>query len=551
MNSEFPMVRQDRPVRADLWLLLVALLGGALFFTSLDRLWPLADTDVNMASTALIADAREFLISQGIPAERHLAASRLQVDGRILDYLLRSFGHDYTQRLIREGKAVYFYEIYFKEGDNPDSAWVALHPEAGVVGWGRTVQEDAAGAVVEPDLARATAADLVTAALGLRLGDLEESGQFLRARPARRDHVFVYEHHLSHEPELRERVTVTIAGDELIGVQRILVLPESARRDSRRRQAPMIALQMAGILLVGIAALGALVVFLTRLQRGQVRLRAAALWVGIIAVFFLVTQTLDSASLLVRWDPLWPRWVAALQSLGFSLGQGAWIAFGIFIVIAAGDALDREMNARRGESLWKAGRGMILDPTVGMASLRGFLVGLVCGGALVGTLLLLERFAGAWMAIQPQGFFFFAINSSVPTVSILLYFLMVALIEELGYRFFAGSWLLSLTGRRWIAILLPAILYGMTHTGLEFLPPAEPFWGRAIAFTAIGCVWGWAFFRYGALTVVLSHFTADLFIFSWPRLGSGDPVLIAKAVATIAVPLIPAIAYFLFRRWRV
>lgn len=40
-------------------------------------------------------------------------------------------------------------------------------------------------------------------------------------------------------------------------------------------------------------------------------------------------------------------------------------------------------------------------------------------------------------------------------------------------RFFAGTWLLSLTGKSWIAIAVPAILHGASHTGLDFLPPAK------------------------------------------------------------------------------
>ena len=85
------------------------------------------------------------------------------------------------------------------------------------------------------------------------------------------------------------------------------------------------------------------------------------------------------------------------------------------------------------------------------------------------------------------------------------------------------------------------MVYGLTHTTLGFLPPAEPFWGRALVMTLVGCVWGWAFFRYDALTVVLSHLTCDLFIFSWPRLASGEPALIAGAIVTVALPLVPAV----------
>jgi hypothetical protein len=236
--------------------------------------------------------------------------------------------------------------------------------------------------------------------------------------------------------------------------------------------------------------------------------------------------------------------VAGFQSLAEGAAAGAWVLLVLFVVIAAGDALDREGSAGRGATLQEVARGRIVSAPVGLASLRGFLVGLVCGGVLAASVLGLEAIYGGWSPIQPQGFFFFALNSRAPALATLLYFRMVALVEELAYRFFAGTWLLSVTGKRWLAILVPAVLYGTTHTGLEFLPPAEPFWGRAVALTLVGCVWGWAFLRFDALTVVLSHFTADLFIFNWPRLASGDPVLLAKALATVAVPLVPAILWY-------
>ena len=541
--TPLPSARMDRSrfLRSDRALLFAALVCGVFFFASLDRLWPLAAIDLHAPPEELIATGREWLAARNVPAGSS-AASRLTVDEELLDYLHRAFGRDQTQRLIREGFPIYLYDVRFKERDDPDFAWVAIHPDKGVLSWGRTVQEDAPGAFIEMDDARAIASRAVPQGEGF-----VETGRIERTRPNRRDHFFVYERYLSRSPELRERLSVTVTGTALTAAGRELILPESARRDLRTREAPSVALQTTGFLLAGVAALGALVVFLTRLQRGQIELRRAAWWVAIIATFFMITQILRSANLLLGWDPLWPRWIATLQSLGFSLAQGAWIALALFIVIAAGDALDRELRAGRGESLWAIGQGRLFRRAVGMASLRGFLIGLICGATLVSVITLLEVMSGAQVALQPQGFFFFALNSDAPAVSTLLYFLMVALVEELGYRFFGGSWLLSMTGKRWLAIGLPALLYGVTHTGLPFIPPYEPFWGRAVAFAVVGAIWGWAFFRYDALTVVLSHFAADLFIFNWPRLASGDPLLVAKAVATIAVPLIPA-AFLLWPR---
>jgi hypothetical protein len=39
----------------------------------------------------------------------------------------------------------------------------------------------------------------------------------------------------------------------------------------------------------------------------------------------------------------------------------------------------------------------------------------------------------------------------------------------------------------------------------------------------------------------VSHLTADLFIFNWPRLASAHPDVRLAAVATVAAPLVPAL----------
>lgn len=610
------MVRPSasRPDRSDLALAAVALVAAAVFFVSLDRLWPLARTDLHVPPPVLEERARDFLLEAGFSVADHDAASALKVDASLLDYLQRAFGRAETQRLIASGYPVYWYEVLFKRRGDPDRYWVHLGgsgpgatgsaEDAGrragrLLGWGRTIQEDApAGALDEGD-ARELALETLGRHLGVVLdaaappeevGEPEagwrEQGFYDQVRPARRDRYFIYQRHLSREPELRERLVVTVSGDRVTGVDRSLVMPEAARRAARARRAPVVALQTVGILLAAAAVVGAFAVFLTRLRGGTARLAPAAKWIAVIGACFLATQALRGHELLAAWDPLWPRWIAALQTLALAAAPAAWILLVLFVVIAAGDALDREAAGRsdregtpvgrrgsgpggnpgnrdlpdppgseprpdpRGASLWALARGRIASPAVGLASLRGFLVGLICGGVLAGSILALQALAGAWPPIQPQGFFFFALNSRAPLLATLLYFFMVALVEELAYRYFGGTFLLRATGRRWLAVLVPAALYGLTHTGLEFLPPAEPFWGRAVVMTLVGCVWGWAYFRYDALTVVLSHFTADLFIFNWPRLGSGEPLLAAKAAAVIAVPLLPALLWVVRRQGR-
>ena len=536
--------------RSDWGLLAAAVLAGTLFFTHLGDLWPLARFDVTADRAAIEATARRGLAEHGFDLTGYRSACRLVVDRPALEYLQRAFGAERTQEMIAGGLPVFSDQVHFKKRGDPDRLWAVVDPAHGLVGWGRTVQEDAPGATLTTEQARA-----LVSAPG---APWQARGAGEEVHPHRVDHQFVYERVVSEAPELRERLSVTVAGDRVTEVDRSVVVPEAARRAERARQAPVAALQAFGFLALGVAVVIAFAVFLTRLRAGVARLGPPVVWASLVGLCFVATQALQGASLLLAWEPLWPRWVSTLQALAVAAAGGGVITLFLLVVISAGDALDRSPapggiqaglpaagpGGRRGASLWLAGRGRLADPAVGLASARGFLVGVLCGGVMTAAVLGLQAFAGARVPIQPQGFFFFALNSDVPALSTLLYFLMVALAEELGYRFFAGSWLLvTLRGRRFaglVAVVVPAIIYGTSHTGLPFLPPEEPFWGRALVFTLVGCVWGWAFLRFDALTVVLSHWTADLFIFNWPRLASGEPRLVAAAVATIAVPLVPA-----------
>jgi len=522
------------------WIL-AALAAGVLFFLSLGRLWPLARIDLVADADRIETTARVFLGQRGFDVAGYSAASRLSVDDAVLDYVERALGADRAQDLIAAGYPVYRYRVGLKRRGEPSTYGVAIHPARGVVGWWRTVEEDETGPRLEPSAARDLALHALTDGLGLAAGEYPEISAATTEQPRRRDHAFVFEHEIATTPELRERVSVDVAGDRVVLAWRRLIVPGQARRDARAAEAPGRALESVGFLLLAVGAGGAFFVFLGRLRGGGIALGRSAVLPGVVFTALMITYGLETAALFDAWEPLWPRWVSSLRYLTLRAIEQAWILIVLLAVFGAGDALDRESGAGRGAALRALARGRLRDPGVGRASGVGFLVGLVCGGVMAGAVHLLGSTVGATAAIQPRGFFFYTLNSAAPAVTSLCFFLGVALAEELGYRYFAGGWLLRISGRRWLAVAVPAVVYGLTHTRLDFLPPMDPFWARPLVLTLVGCVWGVAFLRWGALTVVLSHLTADLFIFNWPRLASGDTRVIAVSVATIAVPLLPAL----------
>jgi len=534
--------------RTDKILAVLAVLCAGLIMVALPQLWPLPDMDLDVDRDTLIADGRAFLTERGFDVAQAQAVAKLRVDPIDLDYVEENFSREEVQGLIREGAKLYWYEVLFKQQGTKVSWRVDVQPNIGVVAWRKAVQDDQRGAKLTLDEAREVAKAAVREGMNVDPDDFREVSASSTNRGSRKDHVITWRRRVSKSPRLDERLSVSVRGDEVSFAGREFEIPAQARRDMKAAQAPRKLLEAVGFTMLALGAVTAFLVFLGRLQEGKVKLTGALRWTAVVAVCLFATSVLRQAWLFSMWETLWPRWVSDTVELLQYQVHMAWVFIVILAVIAAGDAVDREAGHNRGESLWLLSAGRLNHPKVAAASARGFAVGLICGLVLAVVIGLEVWATDGRIDLQPRFYFMTVLNAASPALMSLLIFLPIAMGEEIGYRLFLGTYLESRTGRRWLAILVPALIYGIVHTNFSFLPPEHPWWGRAVAMTAIGVVWGWAFFRFDALTVVLSHWTADLFIYNWPRLASDNPVTVAVTVATLLVPLLPVAAWAVSRR---
>lgn len=546
--------------RGDVVLALGAAACAVLFLACLPRLWPLIPGQLRLDREHVRAQATALDAQLGTRTSRYALESRLRVDDAALSWVEATWGRERARALIAEGLPLAWHRATFKERGNPDAVTLALLPDGRLMGWERALQEDAPGREPrdEPEVMARAAAER----LGVDTTRYRVVERSTRTHPNRTDRRWAFERDWSRDgrgsdpadsdptgPALRERLEVVVAGDRVAKCWRSVVLPGAASRAQRAREAPLQGLQSLGFLLLGGAVAAAAVIALRRLASGEARLAQAAKLVAFVGLLLACTYALTPAARLEAWDPLWPRWLHAVVDTAWRLSGDLAALSALFAFLVAGDVLDRlaprgapagTPGPGRAASLWALGRGRIADPAVAAASARGFLVGALCGGVLALGVLLAEWLAGARVQLQPRHFFFYPINASAPALIALCFFAHIALIEELGYRFFAGTWLERLTRRRWLAIAVPALVYGLCHTAFGFLPPDDPLWVRPLLLAAVGAVWGWAFFRFDALTVVLSHLTCDLVIFTWPQIAGGGWGCVTALLA-ISVPLWPAV----------
>lgn len=520
--------------KTPLWLWILGLLGGAFFFWRAPALWPLVNVDLHVPSAKTERLARTQALALGLDLRGFAARTAYEPDDVGIDALDSLLGRKTAQAVLAGGAPVVRNAVEFTRSGDPHRHRFDLHPGGNLLFYQRGFEDD------DPPISDAPRADAearatLGAILSLPLADWKTISVSERKQPNRTERNFVYERLFPENPAFRERCSISFAGNLVARVARSIVAPPAFGREVRRSSALGESLEMVGLLLFAPAILAGGAVFLLHLRAGTARLRGPALLsggaFGLLLIAYALRKTLGG-------DPLAPDSLEFARRISGAIAQYGWTFALLFAVISAGDSLDREGGFCRGATLQSWATGRWRAPGVGDAARNGFLLGLLCGGVMAVVVGVLENIVGARAALQPRHFALFMLNTLSPPLASVAYFVQIALLEELGYRYFAGTWLLGLTKKKWLAVGIPALVYGLTHTNLAFLPPAEPFWARALVMALVGAVWGAAFFRFDALTVVLSHLTADLFIFNWPGIARGDLL----SIAVVLIPLLPALA---------
>jgi len=534
--------------RTDALLLGAAMVCGAGFLVSLDRLWPVADLPISTDARILEGMALEHQSAVGQDLGDWSAESQLVVDEPALSWLERTRSRRETQDLLSE-LPVYLHEVQFKKAGNPGVVTFWIHPSQGLVGWNRTTEDDEAGPRLDSAHARAAVLAAVREHIGQDLSGWELRRREVRHLDSRDDQTFVFQRAAAPGSDVEEQMTVWLAGASVREVRPSVVVPPAWIRQGRRRQFLEQFVQAVAFSVFASMGVAAFLYKLWAVRRGLVGFKIPAIGAGLVVFCMGAVRLLRGPRLFELWDPVGPRWMSAARTLLQGAISDLLPALMVFCFVAASDALDQEAPRHRGIALRNFLRLRWNHVGVGHASLRGFLLGWVAGGVLALATWGMSHVPGALVELQPRGFFFYGLNSSHPTLLLALFFLQISLVEELGYRHFAGNAILRLGLGRWAAACLPALVYGAVHCGESFLPPADPWWARIVPITLVGILWGWAFIRWDALTVVLSHWACDLFLFNRTRILSDDPWTRLSAVGCIAIPLLPAAVAIGWRAW--
>ncbi|MFD0868110.1 CPBP family intramembrane glutamic endopeptidase [Paenibacillus residui] len=312
-----------------------------------------------------------------------------------------------------------------------------------------------------------------------------------------RSSLLMYESAKESIGESRLQLGVAVRGEEVVGFVPSFSVPESFRQwlaGQERSAGLMSYIGLGGMFLLSIAAL-----ILVIINRKKVRFSRGILFALIFAGLYGL-HTINS----------WPGASTQIPPEDAAIFNVVYIVFTFLIIALLAGA--QYFAAISGDQLWRAqgwnpwprwrDSNFGEDMFYGMG--RGYLLCLF----ILGVQQVLFFIAG-------EAFDSFAVND--PTQSVLnmywpalfpLLAWMAGTSEEIMYRLFGIALFQKWFRLRFLAVLVPSIIWALGHTGYTIYPS----YTRLFEVAVLGIIFGYIFLKYGLMTAIFTHVTMDIIL---------------------------------------
>jgi membrane protease YdiL (CAAX protease family) len=405
-----------------------------------------------------IRAADAFLVERQVnPASYHRVAwIQVNVDPLAVRYLLERRSTRESDTIYRRATRLVLWVVRCFRPLAKEEYAVYVDPTNGqVFGFRHLLDESAPGASLSPEAARALAEKFVTQE-GYRLSDFDLQNSEAEKRQARQDYTLVYQAKASDPRNVGEayyRLSVEIAGDQVVGFQRSFKLPEQWERERSTTRLTNVALQALsyGLLLALVA--GGLILLVRQVRRGQVLWRQSGKAGAAIAVLMLLSSLNQLPSLDQLYQTSIPLatfrlflgvYVLLVVLLAGLLG---WLVAGLVLSLYPDAGRILRASARR---IWRrdAVLAMLLTvaATVGAAGLMALVQNRWHALAPPELTLTPGAFDAAWPAAWFLSSALVMTLFAVATFGIVLHIIRSALARRAWWLWLAGVWVLVALG---------------------------------------------------------------------------------------------------------
>ncbi len=522
-------------------LLVLVLIAAATLYTlrNYNAAFPQASLDLKYSKGEITALAERVLAEQGLSPKGFRNLTLFDPDESARLFLEHEVGLTEANRLMQGEVSVWRWRARWFRPPDEEELIVRLSPTGKLVGFRHVIPEAQPGARLDRDAARRLAQEYLNHRTSLPHRLIEETTE---ERPARLDRVFTWEREGFHVKDATYRWTVVIQGDKIGSYSEYLKVPERWDREyAAMRSANELYTDIAQAFYL-VLILAAMAVLIRALQRRDVR------WGPLVTICSVAT----GVAVLNQWNML-PFFVDSMPTsmayremilLGVLQGLGTGVFYFFFIILGAAP----------GEPLY---RGMMPDRlrlTAGLSPrgirTREFFRATLAGYGLTSVhLIFLIAFyivgqrLGVW---SPQDTSYSdLLSTTAPWLYPLSIGVLASLSEEFWFRLLAVPLLKRYLRSTWLAVLIPAFIWGFMHANY----PQQPGFIRGLEVGIIGVVAGLVLLRFGILATLIWHYTIDALLVSTILFQSQSWYLWAAGILVSGAVLVPfGISLISYRR---
>lgn len=539
--------RQDVWRHPAVWIAALVVCGGGALFaaTNFARAFPIISLDIRMDRAAALASAAELAARYGWgPDDYHQAASFSLVP-EVQEFLELEGGgvEAFRDALGRDDFHPYRWRVrHFRQLERTETT-VTFAPDGTPYGFREQLPEDAPGAALEAEAARAIAAGGV-ADWHVNLADYTSVESSQETRPGGRiDHTFVYERNGVRYNEGRLRLRLVVGGDRLTELTHFLEVPEAFnRRYAEMRSTNELIGAVAQVAAFLGYLFGACAVALFFLYRDRwVLWKRPLMWGTFIALL--------QALVVFNQLPLaWMGYDTALSSSNFLIQQVglALLNFVVYAGVFTVSFMAAESMTRRAfpghVQLWRAwSPGVANTRTIAGQTVLGYLLLGGFFGYEVFLYYVAQNRLGWW---TPSGALTDpdVLAAHFPWFNAIAMSLQAGFWEESLFRAvpIAGA---ALLGRRfgrprlWIvgAFVVQTLIFGAGHAAY----PTQPAYARLVELIIPSIGFGLVYLLFGLMPGIVLHFAFDVTWFAMPLFASSAPGVWVDRTMVIVLTLVP------------
>ncbi len=525
------MEKLDRKDYRFILLCLAVIAAGALITLPLFyRAFPEASIQFRVNRGEARRLAEKLLAARGRSVAGSHFAGRFDVEDDAKVYLERELGLEKAGRFYGTDAKVWRWSMrWFRSGVKEEER-VELTPLGDLAAFQSVRKDEAPGPALLQGQAREIARRFLDSrGLASALTPIEATPV---VRPHRTDWRFVDERSGFRMGEATVRYQTVVSGSEVVAFHEFVHVPEKWQRDYGTLRSKNETANTVGNFFLILTFLAMVGLLLTRIVRRDVRWELVAGF-GVVAFLLSLASSLNGLPLaLFHYDTRSPLSAFVVQLVVTGVLGAVGVGAGIALVVAAAEPIFRERFPQH----------LSLSKTFSARGFRskGFFRGVLLGYALTAfffayqvVFYVIAARLGAWAPSEVK--YDNMLSTAFPWVTVLFIGFLPAVLEEGSSRLFSISFLDKLGTGKFLAVVLPAFIWGFNHAAY----PNQPFYIRGLEVGLAGCAIGAVMLRWGALPLLVWHFTVDALYTALLLLRSGNSYYVITGAISSLVLLLP------------